>query len=279
MKLRTVFAIPLALAPLALAACSDGGTTGTQANGTVAIRFGVTGARATQLADGPRLATTGAPLVVTGANGTLSITSVQLVIARIKLKGNNAAACGTQTSRSGENEPGECEFEAGPALVDLPLTGTQLTVSTGAVPPGTYSTVRFKVKNLDFRDDDDHEDDDSGSQQAVAALFNNIRGQYPDWPAKASMRVTGTFTPTGGAARDFTAYLNAEAKVQLLITPPLEVAEGSNTATVSVTLDPTLFFRAGTNVVDLSQFTASHVGEFEVESEHGFESEGRHGRD
>ena len=75
MKLRTVFAIPLALAPLALAACSDGGTTGTQANGTVAIRFGVTGARATQLADGPRLATTGAPLVVTGANGTLSITS------------------------------------------------------------------------------------------------------------------------------------------------------------------------------------------------------------
>lgn len=282
MKLRTLITSALALAPLALAACSD--STGTQAPGTVQVRFGVANGAANLRANVLTAEAAGGPLVVTGTNGTLSITAIQVVVSRLKLNGVHDQPCvGGQTS--GDDSPGgddaadECEFQAGPFFVDLPLDGGQLTVATGAVPPGTYDRLRFKVKNLDFRDDDDdHEDDDAASQAAVSALFNQIRAQFPDWPARASMRVAGTFTPTGGAAKAFTAYLKAEVKVQLPLSPALTVAEGSSTSQVAVTLDPAAFFKSGTAVVDLSKFNGS-VGEFEFEAEHGFHGSGHHGGD
>jgi hypothetical protein len=225
--------------------------------------------------------------VVTGTNGTLSITDIKLVVARFELRGADGSSCGAtstttaSTDRSGgsddgaNHEAGECEFQAGPQFLTLPLDGSQFTVTTGAVPPGTYTAVRFKVKNLDFRDDDDQEDDDSAGQQAVATLFNTIRQQIPDWPANASMLVTGTFTPTGGTAKDFRAFLRAEVKLTLPIDPPLTVAEGSTAASVAVLLDPASFFRTGTTVIDLSQFNGK-VGEVGTEAEHGFHGEGHH---
>jgi len=282
MKLRTLVTSALALAPLALAACSD--STGTQAPGTVQVRFGVANGAANLRADALAAAeAAGGPLVVTGSNGTLSITAIQVVVSRLKLNGVHDQPCvGGQTtgddSQGGGDDADECEFQAGPFFVDLPLDGGQLTVATGTVPPGTYDRLRFKVKNLDFRDDDDHEDDDAAGQAAVAALFNQIRAQFPDWPARASMRVAGTFTPTGGAAKPFTAYLKAEVKVELPLSPPLTVAEGSSTSQVSVALDPAAFFKSGAAVVDLSQFNGS-VGEFEFEAEHGFHGSGHHGGD
>jgi hypothetical protein len=278
------------LAPLALAGCSD--STGTAASGQVQIRFGVAqGARASlAAASGPRFAT-GTPLVVTGSNGTLSITDIKLVVSRFQLRGADGSSCGA-TAASGvsadrgssgggsddganhERGEGECEFQAGPQFVTLPLDGSQLTVTTGAVPAGTFTSVRFRVKNLDFDDDDDHDDDDNSAAQQ--ALLAQIRAQIADWPAKASMLVTGTFTPTGGAPRTFRAFLRAEVRLTLPINPPLTVAEGSNTAQVAVLLDPASFFRTGTTVVDLSQFTGGVV-DFRDGAEHGFESEGHHG--
>jgi len=285
MKARTLLALPLMLAPLALAGCSD--STGSAAPGQVQIRFGVVpqGARASLAAAGPRFAA-GTPLVVTGSNGTLTITDIRLVVSRFQLRGADGSSCGATAagvhtdrqsggSDDGPNhEAGECEFQAGPQFVTLPLDGSQLTVTTGAVPAGTFTSVRFRVKNLDFDDDDDHDDDDNAAAQQ--ALLAQIRQQVADWPAKASMLVTGTFTPTGGTPRDFRAFLRAEVKLTLPINPPLTVAEGTNTAQVAVLLDPASFFRTGTTVVDLSQFNG-RVGEFENEMEHGFESEGHHG--
>ena len=275
MKLRTLIAGALALAPLALAACSD--STGTQAPGTVQVRFGVAGGAANLRANALAAEAAGGPLVVAGTNGTLSITGIQVVVSQLKLKGVHDQPCigGTSSddSQGGDDDAGECEFEAGPFFVDLPLDGGTLTVATGTVPPGTYDRLRFRVKNLDFRDDDGDDDDDDA---AVGALFNQIRTQFPDWPARASMRVTGTFTPTGGAARPFTAYLKAEVRVQLPLSPPLAVTEGTSTSQVSVTLDPAAFFKSGTAVVDLSQF-GGNVAEFEFEAEHGFRGEGHHG--
>lgn len=287
MKARTLFTLSLLLAPVALAACSGDGT-GTSAAGQVQIRMGVsTGARASLAPAGPSFAT-GTPLVITGTNGTLSITDIKLVVSRFELRGADGSSCGATTAsgvhtdRSGgsddgaKHDAGECEFRAAPQFVTLPLDGSQLTVTTGNVPPGTYTAVRFKVKNLDFRDDGDSEDDDAATRSSVDSVFNAIRAQVPDWPAQASMLVTGTFTPTGGTAKDFRAFLKAEVKLTLPITPPLTVTEASSTAQVSVLLDPANFFRTGTTVIDLSQFNG-HVGEFENETEHGFESEGHHG--
>lgn len=288
MKSRSLLAYSLVIAPLALAACGGDGT-GATAPGQVQIRMGVStgGVSASRAADGPHFATT-TGLTVTGTNGTLNITDIKLVVSRFELRGADGSSCGATTAtgvhtdRSGgsddgaNHEAGECEFQAGPQFLTLPLDGSQLGVTTGTVPPGTFTAVRFRVKNLDLRDDDDHEDDDAASQAAVATLFNSIRQQVPDWPANASMLVTGTFTPTGGTAKDFRVFARAEVKLTLPLNPPLTVAEGNTGAQVSVLLDPASFFRTGTTVMDLTQFNG-RVAELEAEAEHGFESEGHHG--
>lgn len=276
MKLRTLFAGALALAPLALAACS-GDSTGTSAPGQVQLRFGVaTGASALRASDGLANAV-GGPLVLTGSNGTLSINSIRVVVAKFQLRGLDDQPCADGTFSNDDSpgdDGGECEFNAGPFFLDVPLDGSQLTVTTGAVKPGTFDRVRFRVKNLDD-DDDDAGDDDSVSPAAVQALFQQIRAQFPDWPRKASMRVDGTFTPTGGAARPFSAYLRAEVRVTLPLNPPLTVAEGNANNDVTILLDPATFFRNGGAVVDLSAFNGS-LGEIEVR-DGVFRGEGHHG--
>jgi hypothetical protein len=89
--------------------------------------------------------------------------------------------------------------------------------------------------------------------------------------------VTGTFTPAGGAARPFTVYLDAEVRLELPISPPLAVAEGSSTAQVTVLLDPAAIFRTGSQVLDLSQLNGRLA---EIEFRDGvFRGEGRHGSD
>ena len=275
MKLRTLITAALA-APLALAACSD--STGTSAPGQVQLRFGVTSGVQALAAPAGGLASVGGPLAVTGDNGTLSITGIRVVLDKFQLRGVHDQPCtggAGSNDDDGDDDSGECEFDAGPLFLDLPLDGTQLTAATGTVPPGTYDHVRFRVKNLDSGDDDDGDDDEDDA--AEAALFQQVRAQFPDWPAKASMRVTGTFTPTGGAARPFTAYLDAEVRLELAISPPLAVTEGSSAGQVSVLLDPSVIFRTGAQVIDLSQFNGT-LRELEFR-DGAFRGEGRHGSD
>jgi hypothetical protein len=271
MKARKLYVLWLLAAPLAFAACG-GDSTGTQARGQVAVRIGVSSPAALRAAGG--VAALGGPLTVTGTNGTLAITGVQVVVARFQLRGASDTPCDSQGTAASSDE---CEFQAGPFFVDVPLDGSRLDVTTGAIPAGTYGSVRFRVKNLDIDDDDDEgTDDDDATPAQVSALFDQIRAQIPDWPQKASMLVTGSFTPTGGTARTFRAFLRAEVKLSLPIDPPLTVAEGSSSNSVAVVLDPAAFFKTGATVVDLSQFNG-RLGEFKVEAERGFHGEGHHG--
>jgi len=269
MMARKLFALSLLCAPLVMAACGSD-STGTQARGTVAVRMGVSSPSALRAGGTAAL---GGPLAVAGTNGTLSITGIQMVVAKFQLRGANDVACDRNGTGVSDDE---CEFQAGPFFVDVPLNGSRLDVTTGATPAGTYTSVRFRVKNLDIDDDDDHADDDDATPAQVQALFGQIRAQIPDWPQKASMLVTGTFTPTGGAPRSFRAFLRAEVRVTLPINPPLTVAEGSSGNAVSVVLDPAAFFKTGTTVIDLSQFNG-RLGEFKVETERGFHGEGHGG--
>ena len=276
MKLKTLFAAVLATSPLVLAACSD--STGSSAPGQVQVRFGVASAgQALKAPTGALAAAAGGPLVVTGTNGTLSLTGIQVVLDKFQLRGVHDQPCvggAGSNDDSGNDDAGECEFDAGPLFLDLPLDGSQLTVATGTLPVGTYDNVRFRVKNLDAGDDDANDDSDDAAQ---AALFQQVRAQFADWPQKASMRVTGTFTPTGGTARPFTAYLDAEVRLTLPISPPLTVTEGSSTGQVAVLLDPSVIFRTGAQVIDLSQLNG-RLGEFEFR-DGGFRGEGHHGGD
>ncbi|HEX6373187.1 MAG TPA: hypothetical protein VF006_29960 [Longimicrobium sp.] len=85
MWINRTFAAAAAL--LALAACSDNPAGGGGA-GNVQLRFGVAGGQA--LASGALFQTGGTgPLTVTGANGTLRIDDLRMVVAEFGLKGDD----------------------------------------------------------------------------------------------------------------------------------------------------------------------------------------------
>jgi hypothetical protein len=267
---RTFAACGMALA--ALAACGDT-PTGGGSEARVQLRFGVEGA-----ASSAALLQTGGTggLTITGANGTLRIDDIRLVVAEFELDGDDdvnrcgADDDGTPDQGGGNDDDGsgdDCEdFQAGPLFIDLPLNGGASAVASGNVPAGVYDEVEFEVEDLD----DDEED--PAERARIQALRQQILAQFPDWPRDASMLVVGSFTPTGGAARPFWAFVEAEIEIETQLSPPLTVGAGESRS-VEVTLDPAAIFRDGANVLDLS--SAGGRLELEIEIENGFRTRTR----
>jgi hypothetical protein len=107
----------------------------------------------------------------------------------------------------------------------------------------------------------------------LTSLLEEIHAAgFTDWPDDASLVVVGTFTPTAGEPRPFTAYFDAEIKVELDFDPALVIdgADGS----VDVQIDPNAWFlNADDTVIDLSVFdfaTSGELVDFEAKMEHGF---------
>lgn len=228
----------------------------------VQLRFGVAGGQAS-LSSPARFQASGSDrLVLTGANGTLNIDDIRLIVAEFELDGDD------DVNRCGANGGvDDCEdFDAGPLFVDLPLTGSTVAVGSGDVAAGVYDEVEFEVEDLD----DDQED--PAEAQRIAQLRQQILAQFADWPRDASMRVVGSFVPAGGgAARPFRVFIEAEIEIELDLNPPLTVGEGQ-TGSLDVTLDPAALFRNGANVLDLS--SAGSRLELELEIENGFSGRG-----
>lgn len=249
---------------LALGALACGDGAGPSAQGNIAVRFGTiappasASVRSTELLPAST-AVAETPLALTGDNGTLEITDVHLIVDKIELE----QAEGACTTTGEENE---CEeFKAPPAFVDVPLDGGSTLVISETVPPGEYVSMQLGVDNAEA----DHED--SGENQQIAALLTEIRSQFPDWPEKASMLVTGTFTPTGGDPRPFRVYFSAEIEVERALQPPLTVVS-DGTQDLTVNLDPSAWFASAGHVMDLSQYDYDSTGQvvdFEAEMEHG----------
>lgn len=154
---------------------------------------------------------------------------------------------------------GDCEeFSAGPLFVGLDLGGDVPVVSQ-EVPPGTYTRLEFRVEDTEMEEGDDHAANLPDLMQAIRDAG------YDNWPSKASLLVGGTFTPTGGAPRPFTAYFEAELRIRKMFDPPLDIADSPSTVTVEV--DPSLWFRTANGaLLDLSAYdwaTTQHVVEFE----------------
>ena len=271
-----IFAACGIAAAAALAACDS--PTGRGSEARVELRFGVEGTAAR--ASSALLQTSGSDaLVVAGANGTLRIDDIRLVVAELELKGdddvNRCASAAALDSGPGGGGDGsddddgssdDCDdFNAGPLFIDLPLTGGPAAVATGDVPAGTYREVGFEAEDLD--------DDEQNPAEAarIAQLRQQILAQFPDWPRDASMLVAGSFTPAGGQARPFRVFIEAEIEIELALSPPLVVAQGESRS-VDVTLDPASLFRNGANVLDLS--SAGSRLELEVEIRGGFRGRG-----
>ncbi|HEU4457070.1 MAG TPA: hypothetical protein VFR81_28635 [Longimicrobium sp.] len=247
---------------LALAAC-DGSTTGAD-GGSVAVRFATSPAARASLAPSAAAAPgfshagTSDVLAITGSNGTLRIEDIRLIVSELELEQ-------AEGSCAGEDDGGDdCEeFESGPFLVDLPLSGGAVTLATDRIAPGSYDELDFEVENLESDDDDD-----TGERQAIQALLAQLRGVYPGFPSRASMVAHGTFTPAGSTtAQPFTVYFNAEIEVEMDLSPPVTVP---GTTALTVEINPALWFRDGAQVVNLAALDGRTI-EFHSQLRDGIE--------
>jgi len=266
-------AIPTLLAAAILGTACDSPSGSTAAGDRVSINFTArTSGASAQLAPTgtASLSAAAGQLVLTGDNGVLTLTDLRAVVARFRLRGDD------DVNRC---EGNDCDdFNVGPLFINLPSDGV-VTVDAGSVKPGTYDEVEFRVKNLDDNDDDSNSDDDAGEAARTAALLRQIRAEIPNWPQKASMMVSGTFQPrangTLGAAQPFRVFVRAELRTRVPLNPPLVLTETSAAPQVTITLDPAVLFRSGTQVANLA---ASNNQLIELRVDRGFRGEGHSGR-
>ncbi len=245
------------------AACGDATGSG---SGRVAVRFGTELSRASRsVATDASIASTvtlADEVMATGTNGTLKIEDIQFIVSEVKLKRAENSTCARESKRGDDHDNDECKkFEGGPFLVDLPLGGSVVTVLQAEVPAGTFRAIEFEVEDFEMEDDDDQ-----AEQRRASELLAQLKTTYPNLPARANMVVKGTFTPTGGAARPFIVYFNADIEIKQRFEEPLVVEEGGG---VTVRIDPTKWFVNGNRVRDLSALNGQLV-EFEFEMKQGF---------
>lgn len=229
----------------ATAACDDTTEPDTPANVEVAFA----------LAD----SADGGPLVVTGTNGTLTITDIRFIVNEFELE-REVDACNSFDAGT-DDEDDDCEkFEGGPSFVRLLLDGEASTVVSQQVPPGRYSELSFEIEDLEDDRDDEH-------AAEIQALLAQVRTEFPEWPRNASMVVIGDFD-----GKPFKVFLEAEIEIETFFPSALVVDGGDRSVTIEV--NPAFWFRnANGSVVDFSLYdfaTTGRVLEFEAEIEEGF---------
>ena len=197
----------------------------------------------------------------------------RLWLDRLELRSDAVTSCTDSAQAADEDHDRDhCPaFRTNLFVADVPVGTGAVTVASDAIPAGTYTGVKFKVKDLEVDEDDD---DDIGQGTRIQALLTQLRLTYPTWPGQASMMVEGTFTPTGGTARPFRAFFAAEIEVESPLNPPVVI--DSTSAGVQVDLRPDRWFRRSDGtVMDLSALdfaTTGRVIEFEQEFEGGIDS-------
>jgi len=242
---------------------------GTGPGTSVAIKFGTAGSAASpssaamfSVAGGQAVHAAGH---IEGTNGALNITGIWVIVEEFELEGVETADCDDDTGTD------DCEdFEQKYFFIDVPLDGTTITVVSAPIPDGTYDELEFEVDDVEV---DDNDPEEVAEADLIAALLVKVRSQFPNWPDKASMVVTGTWTPTGGSAVDFETYFDADIEVELDLVPVLTVADGVASRELTILLRPDVWFlRADGTVWNLKDLEGQLV-DFELEIEDGFELE------
>lgn len=266
---------------LGFAGCDSGTGPGDESTVSILFRARSTPASGALAPASPGVSVTAAPaaLTITGTNGTLTIDDIRFVVAEFELERadaddvcDEASAALVARDDDGDDDDGDdddddrddCEkFETAPQFVRLALDGEAVPSVVQPVPPGLYEELEFEIEDLDLDDDDD-----DGFE--IQQLYQEILAEVPDWPKDASLLVTGSFTPTGGSPTAFRVFFEAEIEIEIEFPPPGLDLTGDADPTVTVIVDPSLWFgRPDGTVLDLSQFDGDIV-EFELEMEHGF---------
>ncbi len=228
------------------------GTAGSAASPSSAAMFSVAGGRAVDV-----------PGHIEGSNGELNLTGIWVIVEEFELEPVEVTDCDV------EPEPASCaDFEQEYFFIDVPLDGTTITVVSAEIPDGSYDELEFEVDDVEVDADDPEEQADA---DLIAALLVTVRSQFPNWPDKASMLVTGTWTPTGGAAVSFETYFDADIEVEMDLVPVLTVADGVASRDLTILLRPDRWFlRTDGTVWNLKDIEGELV-DFDLEIEDGFE--------
>lgn len=267
--MRSGMVMVTVVAGLALVAgCDD--ATGPADGARVSVQFAATPSLSGSAA--PQSAVPGglqpAAVMLSGVNGSLELDTIHVVVDEFELeRSEDVAGCDDDEAAGVDDDACE-EFEVGPTFVALGLDAAPAVAASAPVPAGSYDELEFEIEDL--------EDDEEGAEgQRIAELLASIRSTFPEWPREASMRVAGTFTPTGGEAQRFVAYFEAEIEVELEFATPFVVSGDEASRIVTVELNPADWFtRPDGSVLDLTQYDYASTGlvvEFELEMEHGFE--------
>ncbi len=262
--------LPIMAVALAFAACDS--ATGPTGSPNLSIGFAAVPTTAAYALPGGTGGATGS-LTVTGANGTLTIDAIYVIVDKFKLEGGDGACANVNDDAEDDSEFDDCaEFQSPSMLIQIPLDGTEVNVLDSDIPIGVYTGLEWKVEDAEL----DEEGEDAADIDAVMMAIDSVFG--PDvWPGAASMAVQGSFLPTDSAnAQPFTTFFDAEIEVELPIDPPLEITADSVSRDLTVNLDPQAWFTLSNgDVMDLAEMSGSVV-EFELEFEHGIGSVEHH---
>lgn len=163
---------------------------------------------------------------LSGSNGTLTIEEIRFILKDFELD-----------VQEGEDS---LDFEAEYTFLNLPLESTNYEAAGSfEIPPEVYDEFEFEIDDVDADGDDSEEE-----RQQIEDLFEEIQNidKFSDWPRDASMVVIGTFTPSDGDPQDFHTYMETEVEVERELSPPLEVTEDGLNRSLTVTLDPGMWF-------------------------------------
>ncbi len=261
----------IAAVALVVNACGTGESTGDDTH-NVAVNFAVSGApsspaSASSFASGAESAPS---LIVSGSNGTLTITEIHVIVAEVELEPADGS-CDFMDNASDDDgdSDGECpDFEAPPQVLNLPLDGSPIQAVAGLIPAGTYDELEFEIEDL--------EDDEDNPEEAAAilALLEAIHADIDaEWPEKASARVVGNFDGGSGPV-PFRVFLEAEIEVERDLVPNLVVADdGTTSSELTVNIRPDIWFtNPDDTVLNLSNWDYAMtlmLLELEIEMENG----------
>lgn len=260
---RSFLITSLMLLVFTLTGCDFASDSGSQSR--VTLQFNTTNSSSGSKAASASLQSSHDSLVVEGTNGSLQIDDIRFIVKDFELE-RSEGEC------EGIADEDDCEeVEADPFFVDLPLQSDSINLGTNTVEAGLYEELEFEVDDLEIDEEDDTEE-----RRQKEELLAQIHQTFPDWPATASMIISGNFTSSQGDTAAFTVFAEAEVEIELEFNPPFEVTGDEVNKLVRVNINPSdWFLRADGTVFDLSQYDYESTGsllEFEVEIENGFKS-------
>jgi hypothetical protein len=202
-----------------LAGCSAADGIKPDDNVPMTVSFSAVSSTGASASSSPATAATRV-LSITSGSDVLTITNLQLVVARLELQRAGATCASTAAAGDDDMDEHECaELELAPTVIDIPVDGTIVSALNTAIPAGTYSALEAKIRPVRADGGGDH---GRGSSSFLTA--------HPDL-AGVSVRVTGTFNGT-----PFTYTGAPKVEVERVFDPPFSVDATHPNLTVNADL-------------------------------------------